>query len=220
VLLVPDVGHSVLGSDPSGCSGNALQALFANKPIKPCSATALPPLLRPSPLPPARLADVAPAAGTRGRAGATLHAVVLTLADLQRQLQLKLLPLLASGLVTHLTSLRVGGLRAGWGESTPEALILRRFSYVPGVSVSGKITAGEATLHVGGPAAAGGTLRLGARESLGGVLGGVPVQISAESARASDRTSAARLSALLRLYPGAASTRGGRLRLVGLLGGR
>jgi hypothetical protein len=146
--------------------------------------------------------------------------VVLTLADLQRQLQLKLLPLLASGLVTHLSSLRVGGLRAGWGESTTEALILRRFSYVPGVSVSGRITAGGATLHVGGPAAAGGTLRLGARESLGGVLGGVSVQISAEAARASERTSAARLSALLRLYPGAASTPGGRLRLVGLLRGR
>jgi pimeloyl-ACP methyl ester carboxylesterase len=220
LLLVPDVGHSVLGSDPSGCSQHALQALFANKPIKPCPATPIPPLLRPSPLPPARLVDVVPAAGTRGRPGRTLHAVVLTLADLQRELELKLLPLLASGLVTHLTSLRVGGLRAGWGESAPEALILRGYSYVPGVSVSGRLTAGKATLRVGGPAAAGGTLGLGARETLSGVLGGVAVQISAAAASASNRTSAARLSALSRLYPTAARAQGGRLKLVGLLGGR
>jgi pimeloyl-ACP methyl ester carboxylesterase len=219
LLIVPDVGHSVLGTDPSGCSGNALQALFANKPIKPCRAAPLPPLLRPSPLPPARLADVAPAPATRGGPGRTLHAVVLTLGDLQRQLQLKLLPLLASGLVTHLSSVRVGGLRSGWGESTSEALVLRGYSYVPGVSVSGRMTAGETTLRVGGPAAAGGTLRLGAHESLSGVLGGVGVHLNAEAVGASNRTSAARLSAILRSDPSAASTETGRLKLAGLLGG-
>lgn len=36
LLVVPYTGHSVLGSDPSNCSERALQALFANKPIRPC----------------------------------------------------------------------------------------------------------------------------------------------------------------------------------------
>ena len=41
LLIVPNVGHSVLGSDLSGCSTAALQALFAHTPIKPCTDTRL-----------------------------------------------------------------------------------------------------------------------------------------------------------------------------------
>lgn len=36
LLVVPHTGHSVLGSDRSGCSERALQALFAGKPIRSC----------------------------------------------------------------------------------------------------------------------------------------------------------------------------------------
>ncbi len=36
LLVVPRVGHSVLGADPSGCATKALQALFASRPIVPC----------------------------------------------------------------------------------------------------------------------------------------------------------------------------------------
>ena len=79
LLVVPNTGHSVLGSDPTHCASDALQALFAGKPIKPCVATPPPPILRPTPLAPARLADVAPAKGNHGLPGRTLEAVVLTL---------------------------------------------------------------------------------------------------------------------------------------------
>ena len=48
LLIVPDVGHSVLGADFTGCAHNALQAMFAGKPIKRCGATPTPPLLRPA----------------------------------------------------------------------------------------------------------------------------------------------------------------------------
>jgi pimeloyl-ACP methyl ester carboxylesterase len=197
LLVVPDVGHSVLGSDFGGCSEGALQALFAGKPIKSCPAAPLPPLLRPSPDPPARLADVAPSHGTRGRAGRTLDAVVLTVADCERQLALKLVPLLASGQAGALGSLRVGGLRAGWGEATHEALLLRRYSYVSGVTVSGRLTASEVVLHVGGPAAAAGTLRLARNSSLSGVLGGVGVHLDAVLARRLDVGAATAASAVL-----------------------
>jgi hypothetical protein len=216
LLVVPDVGHSVLGGELAGCAQSALQALFAGAPIKPCPATPLPPLLRPSPLPPARLADVAPAGGVRGRPGRTAHAVLLTLADCERQLALALLPALASGQASNLTSVRVGGLRAGWGETTQRALILRGYSYVPGVSVSGRLTPVEATLRVSGPAAAGGTLRARAHESLSGLLGGVAVHADAAVVRASEGVSAARLRSILRRDPARASTEADRLKLVGL----
>ena len=40
LLVVPEVGHSVLGSDFSGCANKALQALFKPAPIKPCTGGA------------------------------------------------------------------------------------------------------------------------------------------------------------------------------------
>ncbi len=73
LLVVPNTGHSVLSSDPTRCASDALQALFAGKPIKPCVATPPSPILNPTPLAPARLADVAPAKGNRGLPGRTLR---------------------------------------------------------------------------------------------------------------------------------------------------
>jgi pimeloyl-ACP methyl ester carboxylesterase len=216
LLIVPDVGHSVLGGDLAGCAQRALQALFASAPITACPATPPPPLLRLTPLPPARLADIAPARGIHGRPGRTAHAVLLTVLDCERQLALELLPELASGQASNLSSLRVGGLRAGWGETTRGELILSGYSYVPGVSVSGRLTPAEATVRVSGPAAAGGTLRLGAHESLSGQLGGVAVHANAAVVRASEGVPAARLRSILRRDPAAASTEAERLKLVGL----
>ena len=68
--------------------------------------------------------------------------------------------------------LRFGGLRAGWADATSKALTLHGYSYVPGVTVSGKIVEGEAVLRIGGTAAAHGTLRLRAHRTLAGTLGG------------------------------------------------
>ena len=71
LLVVPEVGHSVLGSDPSGCASRALQALFKPAPIEPCAGgTQLLNLLGLAPLAPARLSEVAPAHGYRGRSAA------------------------------------------------------------------------------------------------------------------------------------------------------
>ncbi len=83
VVVVPEVGHSVLGSDLSGCSSRALQALFKPAQIKPCTGGGpqILGLLGLAPLAPAHLSDVPPARGSRGLPGRTLDAVGLTLAD-------------------------------------------------------------------------------------------------------------------------------------------
>jgi hypothetical protein len=49
---------------------------------------------------------------------------------------------------------------------------------VPGVTISGRITAQASVLRIGGRAAAHGTLRLGAHMTLDGILGGKRVQLA------------------------------------------
>jgi pimeloyl-ACP methyl ester carboxylesterase len=215
LLVVPDTGHSVLTDEPTSCAREALLAMFAGTQIKPCAATPPPPILRPPPLPPARLADVPPAPGDRGRPGRTLQAVVLTLADSIRQTELGLLEALDSGGgLSSLTSVRSGGLRAGWVELSSRALTFHGYSYVPGVTISGTIASNKLKLRVGGSAAAHGTLRLG-HDALVGVLGGRPVRLAGKPTATAARgaTQGAAVTAALRSTP----SRGRIDRLVGLL---
>jgi pimeloyl-ACP methyl ester carboxylesterase len=187
LLVVPNTGHSVLGSDPTSCASDALQALFADKPIKQCSEKRPPATYLPTPLPPLRLTEVPPAAGNSGRAGRTLTAVALTVADLDRQIVLSLQEhgYAESSLAT--ASVRTGGLRAGWGGIVKDAVVLDGYSYVPGVTVSGTIVAGQATLRIAGSTAAGGVLRIDARGNLSGVLAGKKVHLAAPAASAGPR---------------------------------
>jgi pimeloyl-ACP methyl ester carboxylesterase len=175
LLLVPNTGHSVLSSDPTHCASDALQALFASKPIEPCKATPPPPLLRLTPPAPSSLTKVPPARGSHGLPGRTLEAVLLTLGDFDRQLDLQLIG--QSGASAGALSLRTGGLRAGWAKLTGEALTFSGYSYVPGVTISGRIGSTSRVLRVGGRAAAHGTLRVGPQMTLSGVLGGKHVRL-------------------------------------------
>ncbi len=167
LLVVPDVGHSVLGDDLSGCSTDALEALFAGTPIKPCGPAHPETLLLPTPVPPRALTVVPPAPGNSGRPGRTLQAAVLTLADLARQASYLALARLGSGSLTALASLRVGGLRSGWAALTGGKLWLHDYSFIPGVRLSGEITAERVRLTVEGPAAAHGILDARAGEHAG-----------------------------------------------------
>ena len=172
LVVVPEVGHSVLGSDLSGCSSKALQTMFESSPVKPCTGgPQILGLLKLAPLAPVRLSDVPPAPNSRGLPGRTLDAVRLTLADLARQETMQALGALESGNIGRLISLRTGGLRAGWASAAGGKLTLHDYSYVPGVTVSGEVTQSGVVLHIGGPAAARGTLRLRAHR-LAGTLGG------------------------------------------------
>jgi pimeloyl-ACP methyl ester carboxylesterase len=178
LLRVPHAGHSVLSAEPGSCAPQALQAMFAGRPIQPCRASTQPPALRPAPLPPPRLALVAPARGYGGLPGRTLHAVRLTLGDLSRQLILQLTSTGSSEGLFTLPTLSIGGLRAGSARFAGGVLDFRDYSYIPGVTLSGAIRLERADLRIGGSAAAHGTLRLGAHHALVGTLGGRRVSLS------------------------------------------
>jgi len=199
---VPNVGHSVLGDDPTDCSLDALRALFAKTPIKDCPASPASPLLSLTPLPPARLSDLAPARGNHGKPGRTLEAVLETLADFDRQLALQALAQLNGGNLSGVSSLSVGGLRAGWAGLTGGKLILHGYSYVPGVTVSGEISDRRIALNVDGRSAARGSLLAnlssnGSDKTLSGVLEGRQVSVSSSDAATAGAAAApANLSAI------------------------
>jgi pimeloyl-ACP methyl ester carboxylesterase len=182
VLVVPNTGHSVLGTEPTTCAREALFRFFAGKTIAACPDGPASPPLRPTPLPPRSLAAVAPAHGYRGRAGRTLRAVRLTLANFAHELLLEILKALGAGSgIASTTSLDTGGLRAGWAQLSDGALRFHDYTYVPGVSISGVVHSESATLRIGGAAAAHGTLRLGPHRALVGTLGGAHVRIASQS---------------------------------------
>jgi len=188
LVVVPNTGHSVLGTEPTSCAREALYRFFAGKPLGACPDGPAGPLLRPTPLPPPRLSAVAPARGYRGRAGRTLQAVKLTFADFGHELLLTLLKKLSgagTGVLSAPIALDTGGLRAGWAELAGSEVRFHGYSYVPGVDISGVVRAESATLRIGGSAAAHGTLRLGRHRALVGTLGGVHVRIASQSAGSS-----------------------------------
>ncbi|HEV3321587.1 MAG TPA: alpha/beta fold hydrolase [Solirubrobacteraceae bacterium] len=179
LLVVPNTGHAVLEDEPTSCARKALQAMFSGgvgvhsiAPCRPGPPTS--PLLIPTPLAPARLADVTPTHGYHGRAGRTLQAVALTIADFDRQLTIELL---GSSSSANLTSLSSGGLRAGWAKLSKNGLSFHGYSYVSGVTVSGTVKAEKLTLRIGGSAAAHGTLHFGPHKALVGELGGRRVHL-------------------------------------------
>ena len=178
VLVVPNTGHSVLGTEPTDCARRGLQALFAGRSIAPCPLTPPISFLRPTPLPPERLSTLAAQRGYPGRAGRTLRAVSLTLSDFARQLLLKLLETTGSRSDGGPASLSLGGLRAGWAQLRGGSLRFHGYSYVPGVRISGTVGTERVALRIAGPAAASGTLRLGAHGKLVGNLGGRHVQLA------------------------------------------
>jgi pimeloyl-ACP methyl ester carboxylesterase len=177
LLVVPYAGHSVLTNEPSSCASDALQAMFAAHPIKPCATMAPPSALKLPPLPPARLAAVPPSRGYRGLPGRTLNAVRLTLGDLSREVVLGLLEALGSGNISNNPLLSGGGLRAGWYELRGKTIILHGYSYVPGVIVSGSISGARVAVGIGGSAAAHGYLRTDRHGALVGALGGMRVRL-------------------------------------------
>ena len=124
LLVVPFTGHSVLGSDFSGCAQAAVTAFFAGAPVQPC--TPAPNVFAPTPVTPRRLAYMHPPPGLRGRPGRTLAAVLDTLVDLNRQVigaTLQADAELPSGS-------SFGGLRGGYARLTASAACCSGFSFV------------------------------------------------------------------------------------------
>lgn len=160
LLVVPFTGHSVLGSDLSGCASRALAAFFAGSPVAPCGRGAN--RFAPTPITPRRLSSVRPPSGLAGRPGRTLVAVLDTLVDLNRQVIGATLQ--AQGELPSGSSF--GGLRGGYAQLRSNAVVLRRFSFVPGVELSGRfpISRGElqpATISIAGSAGSHGSVWVG-----------------------------------------------------------
>jgi hypothetical protein len=219
LLVVPYGGHSALGNEPTKCGVEALHAMFAAKPIKPCAAMAPPPIIKLPPLPPRRLAAISPTKGYGGTPGRTLHAVGLTLGDFARQFLLLLLEGLGSGSIFKSPSLRSGGLRAGWVLFDSNGIHFHGYSYVPGVTISGTVAAKHMLLRIGGSAAAHGTLRLGPHHTLVGTLGGRRIHLAnSPSATSADAIVGTDARASFYFVPGGPAARAHARRLARPLG--
>jgi pimeloyl-ACP methyl ester carboxylesterase len=175
VLVVPNTGHSVLTTEPESCALDALDALFSKHAIKACKPKPPPIYLKPTPLAPRRLAQVRSPRGYSGRVGRTLGATALTLGNLVRELAITIGQQGGLEAISHAAT---GGLRGGWSGVSGRRLRLHRYSYVPGLSLSGSIGSEQIELHVEGRSAADGTLRLEHEREFVGTLGGMRIRIS------------------------------------------
>jgi len=158
VLPVPETGHSVAGSDPTGCAEAAIDDFLARRAQVPCPRT--PDRLRIRPLAPTNLDKIGPAKGTSGKRGRTAKAVDLTIHDIIDELEL-------------FYSDR-GGLRGGRFNITDRGIELKALVYVPGVKVSGVLdaTTYRGTLRVSGSKASRGKLTVGRKGVVSGELDG------------------------------------------------
>jgi pimeloyl-ACP methyl ester carboxylesterase len=191
LLVVPNTGHSVLGTEPTNCAQNALNAFFKGTPIAQCTNAAIPSSLEPTPVPPRSVAKLKAAPGTSGLPGRTVRAVLDTLAQ---SLEIGVDDFLNGSSIT--ASVRYGGLRAGWGSFSIRGLKLHGYSYIPGVTVTGvyaSLKSSRYTLTIGGPKAAAGVLTFDTKaKTVSGTLGGVAVYTTAK--QLSTQTFAARAS--------------------------
>jgi pimeloyl-ACP methyl ester carboxylesterase len=184
VLTVPYTGHSVLGSDFSGCAETAVGAFFTGAPVQPCTTTAN--VFAPTPVAPRKLAYVHSPSGLAGKPGRTLTAVLDAIVDLDRQVVAATLQAeqeLPSGS-------SFGGLRGGYAKLTSSAATLRSFSFVSGVKLSGTFPIKNhelqpATIRISGASAAPGSVRLSSDKHVTGRLGGRRFNVSLTKVRLS-----------------------------------
>ncbi len=201
LLVVPYTGHSVLGSDFSGCARDAVAAFFEGAAVQPCKPTR--DLFSPTPITPTRLANVQPVPGLGGNPGRTLTAVLDTVVDLERQVigaTLQAERELPSGA-------SFGGLHGGYARLSSSAVLLSDFTFVPGVQLSGILPAAGGKLHtitvkIGGPAAAHGIVVIDSSKRAIGILGGRRFDLSIAKARLSQARTAPVAWPLTALLPG------------------
>ncbi len=163
LIVVPSVGHSVLGADPSFCAGRAVRAWMLGTSFSTQCARPEPYVNTSPAFPPARRTTPAGVAATFGIASRTLR-------DAQ-----------AVWLMTQAGAPpQVAGLYGGRLIGTDNGFRLVRYSIASGVELSGTLRVTgfgppftfEGALTVGGKMAAPGLLGLNTRGTLAGTLGG------------------------------------------------
>ena len=185
LVLVPYTGHSVLGSDLSECAAHAVSSFFAGKVPVACASGTDP--FSPTPLDPTRLSRVRAPRGLSGGPGRTLTAALDAIVDLSRQVVGATLQADAA----LPTGSSFGGLRGGYATLADDAVVMHRFSFVPGVDLSGRlVVSGQGVapteLQVSGSQASGGNLRLTDNlKHVTGTLGGQSFRLSVSTVKLS-----------------------------------
>jgi pimeloyl-ACP methyl ester carboxylesterase len=181
IVVVPNTGHSTLTTELfSTCGRDAVDAFLSGGAINTrCQVRAEPIYLRAAPAAPSSLAQVVPLHGVPTRAARTARAIELTLGWISREIQESLFETLI-GTYNPSFSSGLGGLYGGFVKLVTKAngassYIYHGFSFVPGVTISGRLSQGVGTLRIGGPGAVGGTLEARTFDDFAGTLGGVRV---------------------------------------------
>jgi pimeloyl-ACP methyl ester carboxylesterase len=182
VIVVPYTGHSVLGTDFSGCAETAVKEFFSSETAQPCTTAHNP--FDPTPITPTKLTLVKAVGGLAGRRGSTLAVALDTIIDLERQVvgaTLQAEQELPNGA-------SFGGLRGGFAQVTPSSLRLHRLSFVNGVQLTGTFAIEKghlrpANVQVEGSQAARGTVRIGASSRVSGTLGGLHFNVNLAKVR-------------------------------------
>jgi pimeloyl-ACP methyl ester carboxylesterase len=183
LVLVPYTGHSVLGSDLTECAARAVSSFFSGKAPAACPPGTDP--FSPTPVDPTRLSRVHAPRGLSGRPGRTLAASLDAIVDLSRQVVGATLQADAA----LPTGSSFGGLRGGYATLASDAVVMHRFSFVPGVDISGRLMVSEhgvatTELQVGGSQAADGDLRLSDNlKHASGTLGGQHFRLSVSTVK-------------------------------------
>ena len=167
IVALKGSGHDALDSDITGCTAQALTRFIEDVSVgHPCLGRNNG--VAPTPLPPHSLSDFRSAPGVGGSRGRALFAVLDTVTDAR----LAALQTLFAGL-----QVRGGGLRGGSFSAQASfegRLRLRRYSFVPGLRVSGSLESSSGsisgTVHVSGTA--NGTLKISRGGTVTGTLGG------------------------------------------------
>jgi len=166
VVVVPHVGHSVLGGDPSGCARAAVAQFFREGTATACPASE--PVVPPLPRPATSLRSLPRTARVPGTAGRTLTAVLRTRDDA-----------IVAALGAQLDgATRAGGVRGGTIRLRGDDVVLRNVQWVRGVRVSGTFAenATTAQVRVTGSGARG-TLTFRRDGRVSGRLGGRTIRI-------------------------------------------
>jgi pimeloyl-ACP methyl ester carboxylesterase len=164
-LVVPGVGHAIIGDDPSGCGVRALLRFVAGRSV-PTSCKRVPTFVTNVKAPPASFAALGGVSGLPLRVGRTVRALGATIDDV--------LLLYSDAILTS----SGGGLRGGSWAFHGGRLLLDHYQAVPGVEVTG---GGRSTnralrrgwrLKITGANAAQGTIVLHIHGRVNGRLGG------------------------------------------------
>lgn len=165
VLAVPGVGHSVLGSDRSGCASAGIRAFLAGGVVQNCTRSEKTSIVR-APFIPAGVAQLKPQNGVPGGVGRVATAARVTLIELSRALAL-------SGNASGSGSrVQIPGLRGGSATVTRREVVLRSFEVIRGVRISGRSGTRSGRLTVTAPGAITGVLRTGRGDTVSGTLAG------------------------------------------------